>query len=395
MIQKKLEQINERDLQSLIDNGVLESKTLEYKGTLTLGTKDEKKEFLADVSAFANASGGDLIFGIAENKNKVPSDLIGFKVDNIDKMVSTLENIIRDGIQPRLPLINIKTVQLSNRNVVLILRIGQSWTSPHRVTYSGYDKFFSRSSNGKYPLDVNELRVAFNLSETIIDRIRKFRIERISKIVANETPIPLNDEIGKMTLHIVPIGAFSTSNLLDFKKITRLSHDRCEPIYGRSYDYRINFDGYLTHSTVRGITHAYTQFYRNGIIEAVNTSVIDAILNGSKCIPSEYEVELIKVLKRYMEYLKDLNVTPPFFVFLTLTNIKGYIIGTNAIVLPLINNNNPIDRNILTTPEVMVEDYNSKASDILKPIFDSIWNACGFYQSLNYDENGNFKNKYL
>lgn len=69
MIQKNIDEITEEDLQALIDNSVLESKSIEYKQSLPGNSDSEKKEFLADVSSFANASGGDLIYGIIEDRN--------------------------------------------------------------------------------------------------------------------------------------------------------------------------------------------------------------------------------------------------------------------------------------------------------------------------------------
>jgi len=63
-----LEKISQADLQNLIDNAVAEGRTIEYKQALPGGTDSEKKEFLADVSSFANTAGGDLLFGISEDK---------------------------------------------------------------------------------------------------------------------------------------------------------------------------------------------------------------------------------------------------------------------------------------------------------------------------------------
>ena len=54
MINKKLEDIIIEDLRQLIDNNVIEKKTLEYKSQLPGNTDLAKKEFLADVSSFAN-----------------------------------------------------------------------------------------------------------------------------------------------------------------------------------------------------------------------------------------------------------------------------------------------------------------------------------------------------
>ncbi len=166
----------EEDLQALVDNSVLECKTIEYKQALPSNSDSDKKEFLADVSSFANASGGDLIFGItSDKKTGTPKSLEGLSIENSDQEILRLENMIRGGIEPRIPSVTTKPIKLSNSKFALVIRIPKSWISPHRVILGGHDKFYSRSSNGKYPLDVGELRIAFNLSETVTERIRNFR----------------------------------------------------------------------------------------------------------------------------------------------------------------------------------------------------------------------------
>ncbi len=64
---KQFDSIVAADLQALVDNSVSETKTLEYKESLPGNSDGDKKEFLADVSSFANASGGYIIFGMKEN----------------------------------------------------------------------------------------------------------------------------------------------------------------------------------------------------------------------------------------------------------------------------------------------------------------------------------------
>ena len=46
-------------------------KTIEYKAELHIDTGDDRKEFLADVTSFANSNGGDLIYGIQEDREKI------------------------------------------------------------------------------------------------------------------------------------------------------------------------------------------------------------------------------------------------------------------------------------------------------------------------------------
>ncbi len=65
------DEIDESHLQALIENGYGERQTVEYKRELASGSDADKREFLADGSSFANAGGGDLIFGI-EAEDGVP-----------------------------------------------------------------------------------------------------------------------------------------------------------------------------------------------------------------------------------------------------------------------------------------------------------------------------------
>src|SRR6266536_3047160 len=97
---KPLDLVNEADLQALVDNKVREIKTIEYKRALPGNADAEKQEFLYDVSSFANASGGDLIFGVTEIDG-VASKVSGLDLGTVDQDILRLENIIRDGIEPR------------------------------------------------------------------------------------------------------------------------------------------------------------------------------------------------------------------------------------------------------------------------------------------------------
>jgi hypothetical protein len=85
-----------------VDGQVAERKTVEYKAALPTNADDSKKEFLADVSSFANASGGNLIFGI-EAKDGVPTKVSGLDVPSADAAVLRLDNMVREGIRERIP----------------------------------------------------------------------------------------------------------------------------------------------------------------------------------------------------------------------------------------------------------------------------------------------------
>lgn len=104
----------ENDLRTLINNeDFRECQFLDYKRTfefLEAGNKSEKtkgkNEFRNDVCSFANADGGDLIFGVTE-KNGVASSIQPIAIENIDRFELDLRNIMLS-IQPSIPNVDFK-----------------------------------------------------------------------------------------------------------------------------------------------------------------------------------------------------------------------------------------------------------------------------------------------
>lgn len=272
--------------------------------------------------------------------------------------------------------ITIRPIKLSNSKTALIIRIPKSWNSPHCVSFKKSYKFYGRNSNGKYLLDVGELRIAFNLSETISEKIRQFRIDRISRIISGETPILLSDT-AKIVLHLIPFISFNPGQNYDINKIYWNS-EIISQVYSIRPNRRHNFDGllYYLSSPPENKSYFYVQIFKNGIIEAV-----DGILNPSLLISNaEFKKKLINSLPHYLEVFKTLNVEFPMFMFISLLGVKGYSMAVDSYSFSP-GEGCPIDRDILLLPEVIIENYNVEPKSVLKPCFDSIWNACGFPMS--------------
>ena len=129
MLPIDIDAIGVPDLQRLIDESVIETRNLEYKEILPSNSDGDKKEFLADISSFANSNGGDLIYGIREEDHR-PIKLVGVRVDDIDEKQRQLEAVIRDGISPRIPNIKPKFIQVDTDSYAILLRIPKSWLKP-------------------------------------------------------------------------------------------------------------------------------------------------------------------------------------------------------------------------------------------------------------------------
>jgi len=386
MIHKKLEEIGESDLDHLVANSVTEGKTIEYKKLLPGNSDGDKKEFLADVSSFANTTGGDLIFGIDEAQG-APVGIPGLALSDPDLEVRRLDGIINDGLEPRIRFA-IRVIQRSGTLPALIVRTERSWIAPHRVIFKGHDKFFARNSAGKYPMDVSELRSAFTLATSVTERIRQFREDRIAKLHSNKTPVTLVAGNSRTILHCIPLESFSGTVQYDVLKFSQQAAKAPPIITGSGWSSRINLDGLATYCGGANGSMAYTQLFRNGTIEAVEAYWFNVNRNGKRTIPHiAVEQGILRYLTTIFSIQKELGVSPPIVVAVTLTETRGLEMASDVFSF---DRGNQIIEDNLILPEMVVESFDEPPSKILRPIFDLVWNACRYAKSKKFDDHGNW-----
>ena len=97
--QKPANQISEADLLALIEAKTSEGKEIDYKKELPGPSDRDRREYLYDVSSFANTLGGYLIFGMDEAAG-VATEIPGLAGINPDNEIRRLEEMARDGIRP-------------------------------------------------------------------------------------------------------------------------------------------------------------------------------------------------------------------------------------------------------------------------------------------------------
>ena len=393
---KPLETVTEADLQRLVDTKFVERKSIDYKASLSESTDGQKAEFLNDVSSFANAQGGHLVCGIKEEAG-VPIEVCGLDIADTDALKLKLESIIRSGVRPRISGVSTWAIRLQNGRAVVIISISKSWNSPNMVTFNDQYRFYGRGTNGKYRLDVDELRNVFVRSATVADRIRSFRLERIAKILEGEEPVPLIKENGRAVLHIVPFGAFETGLRLrlEFPSDAKLYWPMNCVNHATDYIPRINFDGFLMHALTgigvdldrKSRPFSYVQFFTNGIIEATDSLLVErqiaekqwsGKIRGDTLVP-----EMLDGLGRYLSVQKTLGVEPPLCVMVTLIGVSGSRLFANGVYSGWL-----VDREVLQIPEIVLESFDCEPAMVMRPIFDAIWNAAGYARSLNYDKQG-------
>lgn len=128
MIPGSLDAIDAAALQRLVLNGVPESRTIEYKRDLP--DPKSKREFLADVTSFANANGGDLLYGIEAPRGS-PVAIASIAIRDPDAELRRWEDIIQSGVEPRLPGLRLRWVPTDDGQGVMVIRVPSSPIGPH------------------------------------------------------------------------------------------------------------------------------------------------------------------------------------------------------------------------------------------------------------------------
>lgn len=386
MIPKPLDKIEAADIQALVTNGDEERRTMDFKRDLPGNADKDKNELRADVTSFANAGGGDLIFGVDE-AGGVATALPGLPGVDADAEIRRIEAVMQSSIDPRVPGFESRAIAIPGKGPVIVVRVPKSWRGPHLVKINDTFRMFGRNSKGKYIFDATEIRSAFALSEQLPERIRRWRDDRLAKIIGGTGPVQLAAG-ARLVVHVVPLTAFAAGQEIAVEAIKKASQ-QFPPLCEGGGDSRINIDGLLKFLGGRAGApgaSSYCQVFRSGIVEGVTTEVVQP-RDSRPFIASQWLVqEVVASIKQYRAGLIACGISPPFVVLGTLVGAKGATLAVSQRFV--VWDHYPVDRDFVSLPEVLIEATDSDLLDDLRPLFDGVWNACGWVRCFDYNEHG-------
>jgi hypothetical protein len=153
------------DVQQLVSSELEEHLQLEYKSSLYDGGDRGCRESLLDICMFANSGGGILLLGISEQRDANgqptgvadPNAELGIETQNPEMVLQSYDARVIANIQDRLSLESYAIHVANNRHVIAI-RVPNSMSKPHRVSYQGHVYFPSRRERQRYEMDVREIK---------------------------------------------------------------------------------------------------------------------------------------------------------------------------------------------------------------------------------------------
>lgn len=261
------------------------------------------------------------------------------------------------------------------------------------VTFKNLSRFYARNSNGKWQLDVNEIRDAFIASGSVEEKMRSTRLTRILSIGSGETAFRIVDR-PKLVTHVMPLERFQNPRNVDGSQLNAAHHALTVPS-GNVADLRYNLDGCAGRGRdLMGESFDAIQFFRRGYVEVIDAS------NSAKAY-AEYGFSTLPISKIHLRLFNSIacanavlmasQLAPPYFVWVTLLGVKncaiphwghGFFSG-----MPYIQQ----DSVLLT--ELMLETVPAEPSQIAKaarPILDELWQASGHPHCPYYDEKGEY-----
>ncbi|HEY5029848.1 MAG TPA: ATP-binding protein [Candidatus Angelobacter sp.] len=185
MFNKPFSELALHDFENLIAARATEGQDLEFKRQTWGGNDEEVREMLRDISSMANAVGGYILVGMDEDESgtaKLLEPVPDAEKERDRILASCLANL-----NPRIIGLDIKTVQLSPSEQVLLLRAPNS-AHLHQVTFKGLYQFWIRHDRQKTRMTYEEIREAITKRQVNVEQAARVWERSKSSLDTNASP---------------------------------------------------------------------------------------------------------------------------------------------------------------------------------------------------------------
>jgi hypothetical protein len=162
---------------------------------------------------------------------------------------------------------------------------------------------------------------------------------------------------------------------------------RLLPIGNLSASARYNIDGYLLQYAGNVKRKAYCQLFRNGAIETANVQLMDS--DPNLIYAAGIEDKIVNALEHYLPVLEKLNVPFPIVFTCSMFGVNGKSIYTGNEIMEY--QKPTFDRDTVNLPDVLIENAGVGLPALCRPVFDALWQACGYDASPSYRDNGRWE----
>ncbi len=384
------DQLQESDLRGLIRDSVQESLTLEFKRDMYGGSEGEIRKMLRDVASLANANGGILIIGMAEDGEATAADLV--PVPNAEVEAQRLVASCASNIAERIPGLRAPRVPIQDGDAIVVW-VPRSYRKPHMITFKGAPDFWIRHDRQNVRMSIAEIRTAVTTTEDVAMKAEAFiaaRRERLrvrtADLLLALTATPLSLEDGRVEI--------SDPRLTHLLRHPPTLREEGVGIAVSSENARLTptVNGLKAEGRTSGLPPTL-EIFRNGYVEFVvwNGNMLIALTQmGTPQIgpPQLLGWAVAEATRNFTYFVRDfrdvLEISDPYLVGLSLWRCQGmglHLAGGSASVFD-------DDPDLTIGPIIFPLD--TSPDSVTREISDRLWNAFHAAKCPHFDAEGRF-----
>jgi hypothetical protein len=394
------ESIDAAVIESLGPLQVREDRTLDFKRDLNLADRDAHSEFLKDVTALANASGGTLLYGIEEGQGEeegLAAHFPGIELPQSDATHRLIEDLLRHSVDERPMGVLHRAVRRSDGRFYYVVRVPPSPLAPHMVTVGKHrSKFFLRANTTTDTMDARQIKEtslkaasAFERALSVVEERRRVLIEAIRRAPedggSRDHP---TDSLSQLMLHVVPLfpaqGGFP---IADARVVDRLA--ALPPL-------NWSVDNLVRRFTLEGLHFKYgdrvrAAYLRSGAAEFQEHPVSQSNQaqtsdHRSASTVNGWQIcqDVLRTLDECAGLTADGLLPLPLVVCLTLSGVSGSRLKTS----PRGSGTAPeeLDLDVVPLTPVLLHAWDDVAAGQTRTAFDELSQAWGLPRDRNYVE---------
>jgi hypothetical protein len=391
------------DVQALVDNQLPEGQRVEYKRELHLDTKTQKSEAAKDVSGFANAQGGILIYGVDEDESDEP---LPTEVQPLAEpgLRTRLENVLDSVLEP-VPDYRIGVVPAGD-GYVMVVSVKAHGGRPVMDQGYGEYRYFRRSGTRTRPMSADEI-AASHVAAVSRRRRLDARLIDLPIVASAVSGAVTTDELDRLRMHapeptpfhsVIVASLDGPDELIGPEWMTKHAFEEDTQGHrgggGRTirsgYGFRITAHGLVEHVALEGeapeqdLVQLRVAIYRAGVVEWVRRYSRDFQ------IPSRSLAEDVFNALRYAgQVFTEVGYGGDVVVWVRIDNATD---ATLAIARDYDFDAKPARVSAVSAEaEVSVHDLREDTTGVTRRAMDRIWQGFNHPRCLLFDESGEWR----
>ena len=407
-IDRPLDAITFQDIDDLVQAGQGEFTNLEFKADFPSANEQGKSELAKDLTAFANTDGGDIVYGVQQDKAGgalTPYKVCGVERNRVDAFIQRLTQIARDRCYP--PLSDYdppKSVDIPNTadRCLVVVRVRPSLVGPHSSELRL--PVYVRRINTNAPVNIIELREHMDAKEALVDRAAAWRANQLRRLhdghlpcgigmhysrspgSATGSPMPWHVGSQLFVIHFLPLASFRRVPAIDAFAAWQRPPGPVVPVLFYSQEpsacgmipVRDGLLAYWPNSPAPALESvlSYTMLFRWGAVELASPNIL-AIQGPPSLRPDVYsttgQTTISSTLKACLKLLEQLRIPPPILLGFHLACVKGVRIPPTDESLSITT----IGEDDITSDEYRLDSYQDDVDRLLTLFLDIVANAAG------------------